>query len=895
MTSAAFVLRLALREARAARRRLLLLTASVTAGVGALVAINSFTDNLTVSVGEQAQALLGADLAFSARKPLSEIPKATQWLDSLQSLPGTKVARSVNLAAMAYLPSSGNARLVQLRTVDPGWPFYGSIETAPAGKWAGLQDGGALVDPSLLPAIDAKIGDTLSVGEGRFPIIGTVVNVPGDVGLQMAFGARVFIATTRLPATKLLGFGARVEHEAFVQLAPGRDAQAVATAARPELRGERVRVRTVADDRDNLTNALTRLGNYLGLVALAALLLGGLGVASAVHVFIRQRLDSIAVLRCLGATSGQIFAVYLMQAIGMGLLGSAIGALLGVALQQALPLVLADFLPVNVRVMPSPRAIAIGMSLGVWTAAVFALMPLLGIREISPLATLRRSVVAVRPRWDILRLLAALAMAGSVVGLAAVQVGSLKQGTWFAGAVGAALVILWLSSLGLMALARRFTPTSWPYLWRQGLANLHRPANQTVTVVLALGFGAFLLTTLFTAQHNLLRDLKLDSGGESGRPNLVMFDIQPDQRTAVTEALASEGLPAATFEPIVPMRITMVKGQPVSALLAREEPEEGDSTVVDSTATDSSAAGRPPRDSAPAAEAQGGGPGGRRGGGGGWAFRREYRSTYRSAVGPAEQVVVGKWFPAGGTARGTSDADAVEISVEQDLAAELGVHLQDRIVWDVQGVAVHSIVTSLRQVNWARFEPNFFVVFAPGALERAPHSLVTLTRVPTPEARGRIQRQLAERAANVTSVDLGEVQRALESVVDRIILAIRFMALFSLATGTVVLVGAIATSRWQRVREGTLLRTLGATRGQVLRILSVEYAALGLGAALVAAVLAGGAGWALSRFVFESRFTLPLVPMLGLAAGLVALTTLVGLWNSLDVLERPPLEVLRAE
>jgi putative ABC transport system permease protein len=890
MTSMAFVLRLALREARAARRRLLLLTASVTAGVGALVAINSFTDNLTVSVGEQAQALLGADLAFSGRKPLGEIPKATKWLDSLQSLPGTKVARSVNLAAMAYLPSSGNARLVQLRTVDPGWPFYGSIETAPAGSWAGLQEGGALVDPSLLPAIDAKIGDTLSVGEGRFPIIGTVVNVPGDVGLQMAFGARVFIATAQLPSTKLLGFGARVEHEAFVQLAPGRDAQAIATAVRPELRGERVRVRTVADDRDNLTNALTRLGNYLGLVALAALLLGGLGVASAVHVFIRQRLDSIAVLRCLGATSGQIFAVYLMQAIGMGLLGSAIGALLGVALQQALPLVLADFLPVNVRVMPSPRAIAIGMSLGVWTAAVFALMPLLGIREISPLATLRRSVVAVRPRWDALRLLAALAMVASVVGLAAVQVGSLEQGTWFAGAVGAALVVLWLSSLGLMTLARRFTPARWPYLWRQGLANLHRPANQTVTVVLALGFGAFLLTTLFTAQHNLLRDLKLDSGGESGRPNLVMFDIQPDQRSAVTEALASEGLAAATFEPIVPMRITSVKGQPVAALLAREEPEEGDSAAADSTGTDSTSA-----DTTASAEGQNAGPGGRRGGGGGWAFRREYRSTYRSAPGPAEQVVVGKWFTAGATARGTSDADAVEISIEQDLAAELGVHLDDRIVWDVQGVAVHSIVTSLRQVNWARFEPNFFVVFAPGALERAPHSLVTLARVPTPEARGRIQRQLAERAANVTSVDLGEVQRALESVVDRIILAIRFMALFSLATGTVVLVGAIATSRWQRVREGTLLRTLGATRGQVLRILSVEYAALGLGAALVAAVLAGGAGWALSRFVFESRFTLPLWPMLGLAAGLVALTTLVGLWNSLDVLERPPLEVLRAE
>ena len=883
MTSLGFVLRLASREARAARKRLLLLTASVTAGVGALVAVNSFTDNLTVSVAEQAQALLGADLAFTGRKPLAEIPAATKWIDSLAKLPGTKVARSVSLAAMAYLQTSGNARLVQLRTVDPGWPFYGAVETAPAGSWPRLQAGDALVDPSLLPALGAKVGDTLSVGEGRFHIIGTVVNVPGDVGLQMAFGARVFIATSQLASTKLLGFGARVQHEDFVQLAPGRDAQAIAKAARPQLRGDRVGVRTVADDRDNLTNALTRLGNYLGLVALAALLLGGLGVASAVHVFIRQRLDSIAVLRCLGATSGQIFAVYLMQAVGMGLLGSALGALFGVGLQQVMPMVLADFIPVDVRVLPSPRAIAIGMSLGIWTSAVFALLPLLGIREISPLATLRRSVTPLRIRWDLYRALAVVALVASVVGLAAVQVGSLVQGAWFAAAVGGALLVLWLASLALMWAARRFTPASWPYLWRQGLANLHRPANQTVTVVLALGFGAFLLTTLFTAQHNLLQDLKLDGGGKSGRPNLVLFDIQPDQRAAVNAALASEGLPGDRFEPIVPMRITSVKGKPVTALLGGAEGVAADTSGPDSAAQSREQGRR--------------GPGGRRGGdgGGAWAFRREYRSTYRSVLGPAERVTSGNWFGTDSTKRGTADSNAVAISMEEDLAEEMGVTLGDRITWDVQGVPVYSVITSLRAVNWARFEPNFFVVFAPGALERAPHSLVTLARVPDAAARGRIQRRLAEGAPNVTTVDLGEVQRALESVVDRIILAIRFMALFSLATGTVVLVGAIATSRWQRVREGTLLRTLGATRGQVLRILSVEYAALGLGAAIVAAVLAGGAGWALSRFVFESRFTLPLWPMLGLAAGLVGLTTLVGLWNSLDVLERPPLEVLRAE
>ncbi len=873
MSSIGFVVRLAWREARAARRRLALLTASITAGVAALVAVNSFTDNLRISVAEQAQALLGADISFSSSQvSVDSVVTVQALLDSLTSVGGgdVRIARSSSFAAMAYVASSGTARLVQARSVDPEWPFYGTIETSPAGIWDGIQSGGVVVDPSLLPAIGAAVGDTLLVGEARYPILGTVVNVPGDVGLQMAFGARIFIATSTLEATGLLGFGARVQRETFVRVPATIDAQAVAEQVRPSLRRERVRVSTVADDRDDLTDGLTRLGNYLGLVALIALLLGGLGTASAVNVFIRQQLDTIAVLRCLGATSGQVFAIHLLQAIGMGFLGALIGAALGVGLQQLMPLVLADFLPVDVRVLPSPRAILLGIGLGVWTAAVFALLPLLGIREVSPLATLRRNTEPPRARWDLPRIVAVLLLITSVVGLAAVQVGSLIQGAWFAAGIGAALLVLWLASLALIRGARRFMPASWPYLWRQGLANLHRPGNQTVTVVLALGFGAFLLTTLFTAQHNLLREFQLDA--DPDRANLVLIDIQPDQREIVTEIMRSEGVTVGEFVPIVPMRLAEVDGMRVSELLARSR------NRMEST------------DTTPADTAGGG-----EGRGSMWAFRREYRSTYRAAMGSAESVTFGSWYGDTATGTGRTREDPVPISVEEGLAGELVVGVGDRLSWDIQGVEVHSIITSLREVNWARFEPNFFVVFAPGALESAPHTLVTLARVTDPEARGRVQRALAEQAANVSSVDLGEVQRALESVVSRIVLAIRFMALFSLATGAVVLIGAIATSRWQRIREGTLLRTLGATRGQVLRILCVEYATLGLAAALVAASLAGVAGWALAHFVFKSSFVLPVLPLAVLTIALVSLTTIVGLWSSLDVLERPPLEVLRAD
>ncbi len=868
MTSARFVLALAVRDTRASWRRLLWLTTAVLAGVAALVAVNSFTANIRVSVAEQAQALLGADLALESRASVDTSSAATALLDSLRSLAGDsmRVARSASLVAMAYLGGEqGSARLVQLRTVEPGWPFHGEIRTTPEAIWDSLQQGRIIVDPSLLAALDATVGDTLHLGAERFVVAGTVVNVPGEIGLQAAFGARVFIAHDRLPDTRLLGFGSRVEHTTYLALPARIDPQQIAAAWRDTLRTQRVGLRTVADDREGLTQDLTRLGRFLGLVALAALLLGGLGTGSAITVLIRQRLDSIAMLRCLGATSGQVIAAFLLQAAAMGLLGSVLGAAVGVILQQAMPLVLADLLPVDVRVVPSLPSIALGVGLGVWTSAAFALLPLLGIREISPLATLRRATELTPRRWHPRRLLAMAVLAASVTGLAIVQVGSWKSGVAFSGASAVALLVLWLTSLAVIRLARTLAPRRGSYLIRQGIANLHRPGNQTVTVVLALGFGAFLLLTLFVVQSNLLGGLRVDEA--TARANLVLIDVQADQRDLVRAALERESVVPGPMVPIVPMRIASVNGQELATVIGRGGVLRPDST--DRGEDDDMSAL--------------------------WAWRREYRSTYRDALGSAERLLDGRWFTAADSGTGRSEADPVAISVERDVAGELGLVVGDRVTWNVQGATVHSVVRSLREVNWARFEPNFFVVFAPGALERAPQSWVTLARVTDPAARGRVQRELAERAPNVTSVDLGEVQRALEAVIRKVVLAIRFLATFSLATGALVLVGAVATSRWQRIREGTLLRTLGATRGQVLRILTVEYLALGVAATLVASLLALGAGWALARWTFASSFRWPAGPTAQLAIALVLLTLVVGLLSSRDVLRRTPLEVLRSE
>ncbi|MEA2724952.1 MAG: putative transport system permease protein [Gemmatimonadales bacterium] len=846
MTGPAFVFRMAARELRAAPKRLLLLMGTVAVGVAALVAINSFTDNLQDSVRQQARALLGADLAVVSRQAFS--PRVEALLDTLSR--GARLSRMTSFAGMAYVPRTAGSRLVQVAALEGQFPYYGEIRTEPQSAWSQLQSGRhVVVDPSLLTALSATIGDTIALGEGRFVITGTIESAPSDAGVRFAFGPRIYIPARYLEETGLLGFGARVEHEAFLELPASVSAQVLADRYRPGLRAERVRLRTVADDQRNLNDVLSKLTGYLGLVALIALLLGGIGVASAIVVFIRQRSQSVAVLRCLGATSGSIFAIYLLEAGVMGLVGSIAGALLGIGLQRLLPGLLSGLLPVDVTPSLSWNAAGLGIGMGLWVALVFALLPLLAVRRISPLSALRRPYESERTPRDRWAILALLLLAGSTVALAAHQTGSWRQGAIFAGAVGVVLLILYGAAWILIRGIRRWLPAGWPYVWRQGMANLHRPANQTVTLVLAIGFGAFLLGTLYLVQHNLLSQLRLTGG--PARPNLVLFDIQPDQLTAVEGELQAAGLPRAPATPIVPMRIRSVKGRPVGELLVGTlgQEQEGPSS--------------------------------------GWALRREYRSTYRDSVVASERVVAGRWSKAG--------ESPTRISLEQGLAAELGVAVGDKIVWDVQGVPVPTQVGSLREVDWARFEPNFFVVFAPGALEAAPQSFVTLTRIPDAAARGRFQRRLAERFGNVSTLDLSLLQEALERLVERVALAIRFMALFSLGVGVLVLVGALATSRFQRVREGALLRTLGATRGQVFRVVLAEYLSLGLLAAVVALLLAAGAGWAIARFLFEGSFTLPVLQMAALTLALVTLTVIVGLANSRDVVRQPPLEVLRQD
>ncbi|HEX6038798.1 ABC transporter permease [Longimicrobium sp.] len=868
------LLALSWRESRFARRRLLLFLSSITLGVAALVATQSFAANMAQGVRDQARGFLGADLSITSNRPFS--PKTTALLDSLRGA-RVPVARVTAFASMALAERTGGARLAQVRATEPGYPFYGDIVTAPADAWGRLHAGRhALVDPALLTALDARVGDVLSLGEGRFTIIGTLEKVPGSVGVGALFAPRVYIPAAYLGETQLIRFGSRADHEAYVRI-PAPQAEAIVDGHSGALRPERVRMETAGEQQQDLNRALGRLGSFLALVGTFALLLGGIGVASAMGAYMAQKRDTVATLRCLGATAPQVIVVYLVQAVVMGLIGATLGTVIGLAVQWVLPRLLADLLPVEVQTALSWPAVSTGIGIGVWIAAAFALLPLIATRRISPLQAIRRRVEEDdTPRRDGWTWAGWALLAASIVGLILFQAGELGTGLGFAGGVAATLLALWLSAWLVTKAARRAPTRAISYPARQGIANLYRPGNQTRVVVLALGFGVFLLAVVYLMQSNLLRPLRVDAQSQG---NLLLFDVQQDQEAGVTGILAQGGTQVLQRAPIIPMRIQAINGVPASRLAP-------DSRGGDDASADSAGA----RDGT---ERRGNGPPGDGDAPEGWAVRREYRSTYRDTLVDSEQLLRGRiWRPG----EGGPGADGVaQVSMDVAVAEDLKVDVGDIITWDVQGVRIRTRVTSIREVDWQRLEPNFFAVFPTEVLNAAPQTWVMLARAPGAEARAVAQRDVVRRYSNVAVLDLTAIQQALDEVLGRVAAVIRFLAAFSVVTGFVVLLGAVLTGRLQRIRESVLLRTLGATRRQIARVLLAEYLTLGLLASLAGILLAVGAGWALAKWLFEVEYAVPVLPLLWLTLAVTALSAAVGLMASREVFRHTPLEALREE
>lgn len=836
-----FAARMAWRDSRASRRRLLLFTLCISIGISALVAVGSFGRSLERGVERQAKSMLGADLVIGSRV------RFTRDHEAFLQMVGGEQAREISFSTMIVFPNSGDTRLVQVRAIDDSFPFYGRIETIPDdGDSRFRRTGGVLVEEPLLLQFDAKVGDVIRIGNLTTRVTGALRKVPGESVAFATLAPRLYLRMADLDATGLLKTGSLARYRVLFLFPDGTNVEELVRKYRPQIDNLRLSVTTVEERKEDLGQAMRNLYHFLNLVAFVALLLGGVGVASAIQSHVKQKLPTVAVLRCLGTPIWTAFWIYLLQGIALGVLGAGLGTIAGVLVQRSLPWIVSDFIPFEIQVQTSWVAVGQAALFGFLICFLFALLPLTAVRRVSPLAALRSAYEGERRR-DPLQLLVALVLGLAVLVFALASTERWQEGLGFAGGLLAAFLGLAGMARLAIALARRLRLARWPFVFRQGLANVHRPNNRTLLLVMSLGLGTFLLVTLRMVETTLLRELI--SGRESGRANAILFDIQPDQKADLENWVRSLGLPVLDEAPIVTMRLKAVKGRSVETILAEMDNES-------------------PR----------------------WILRREFRSTFTDHLRDSEKIVAGTW-----TGKVEANQEPVPVSVEEGIARELGVTLGDEIDWDIQGVPLRTTVGSIREVDWRRVQPNFFVLFPRGALEDAPAFHVLVSRVNSPAESARLQRSVVQKFPNVSIIDITVVLRTLDQILSRIAFAIQFMALFTVATGLLVLVAAVLSGRYQRMREGILLRVLGASRRQILRMLLVEYAALGLLAAATGVVLAIAASAALSWFVFRLPFSFSLGPPLSALVIVTFLTVLTGFLAGRGTTTHPPLEILRQE
>jgi len=828
-----WVWRMAWRDSRSQRLRLVVFSLAIVSGIAALTAIHSLKASVERGIAVEAKALLGSDLRVSSRKEIGA--------NEIEKLAGmaSQVSRETSFPSMMRFLPDGGARLMQVRGIAGGYPFYGKVETRPVDAWNKLRDGGGvLVEPAILDQFSAQIGDEVELGGIRLRILG-LVDKPAPRGNRFSgFAPEVYVNLADIERSGLLTQNSMAGYQVHLKLSGGQASRVLKERVRDKFPDTRWRLETPEDRRENLGDALDNFQKFLGLISLTSLALGAIGVAGAVHAHVTRRIQTIGILRCLGCPGYMAFGIYFAQAMALGLLGAILGAGLGIVMQMGLLVALDDELPISVAPSPEWKIALQTTATGFAVCCGFALLPLMRIREISPAVTLRSGGSL---KGGFLRSLPIYALlVGLLVMVAYGNDPNWKRALAMVSGLTVAFLALVAVARGLMEVSRRVLAPRWPYLIRQGVSNLHRPGNQTLLFLLSLGLGTFLLVTILSAGKLLNGRLNIQQSEES--PNLYLIDVQPDQVAGVEAVLEAKELPVMESVPMVTMRVQSINGV-----------EVGEATGV-------------PR----------------------WVARREFRSTYRDSLNLTETLIAGELASERADPNGI-----VELSLEEKIAKDLKVGIGDEITMDVQGILIRTKVTSIRRVDWSRFNLNFFMVFPPGVLEDAPGVNVVTTRTPTPAASGELQRELAGQFANVTAIDLTLILETVRDLLAKISTVITILAGFTVLAGLPILIGTLLNGRDVRLKESVLLRTLGASAKQVRIILVIEYAALGLLSALSGILLAVVANGVLAIFFFKAS-PWPDAGLLLAAFGTVTMIAVLGgLALSRGVCHHPPLEILR--
>lgn len=843
-----FVVFMAVRELRASWRRLAFFFVCIAVGVGAIVAIRSVIQSVRLTFAGEARALMSADAVITSPQPMK--PELAARVAGRLQAAGASSTRSIELATMARASArpDGRARMVELRAVEPGFPYYGELRLRDGQRYdhALLRGFGVLVRPELLAQLGVSVGDPLAIGSKIFTIRGVIDSEPGRRLGAFSLGPRVFVAVEDLEQTGLIGFGSRVTAQQLLQVPEAR-LEPLVDALRADFINEFSRVRSYRAAEDSMGENFARAEDYLSLVGLVIVILGGIGVSSVTNVFVQQKMKSMAVLKCVGARSSQLLTVYVAQVVLLGLAGSALGVGLAAGAIRAIPASLtASATPgVTIAYGVTGPAVAQGLGIGLMVALLFSLVPLMGVRQVKP-SLLLRDETGVRSR-DPLRLVVTLGVMLGLVGVTVWQAGSWRVGVIVAaGFAVTALVLhgagrLLVRALAPLARTRRFA-------LRHAVLQLRRPGSQMRVVLLAVGLGTFFIMGVRSLQQSLVREFAVNVSAES--PDMFLIDIQADQVDgvrAVLDTAREAGAPPARLIPVLRARIVGVQGRELQ--LENYEDVRGRGSLA-----------------------------------------REYTITYRTALEPNEHLVAGALWPP------TPSADG-EVSIEESIRDRFQIGLGDMLRFDVMGRALSARVTSVRHVEWSDSRAGgFMFVFRPGLLDAAPHGFIGFLRGPADaSARGRLQADLVAQAPNVSVIDGREILATIQSVVASVTLAVTVVGTLVTVSGLLILIGAVAMTKFRRVYEAAIFKTLGATRRLIATVLLLEY---GLVGAVAGTIGCGGAlalTWGVSRFALD----IPFRPAIGASlTGLVvtaAVVALIGVGASWDVLRQKPLSTLRAE
>ncbi|MGI8467442.1 MAG: ABC transporter permease [Pyrinomonadaceae bacterium] len=835
-----FIFNLFRREIRSAWRRLLFFFLCIAIGVGSVVALRSLIQNLSRAVAGDARALLTADFEISSTNPFT--PTEISAIETVINQSKIVEARNEAITTLTMARSKDGFSQIELKGIEPPFPLVGDFVLA-GGKpfdFSLLENQGAVVQTLLLEKLNVKIGDYIQIGKAEFQIRANFDEEPGGAS-GFRLGPRVFIEKKDFDTAGLTSFGTRLRRRILYRTST--DPTPLVAALREALKGTTLTVSSYKEAQENLGEQFDRTENYLSLTGLLILVLGGIGVWNVARVFVEQKRKTIAVLKCLGADSRKVIFVYLFQILTLGFIGSLFGIVLA---QLALWFARYQFggvLPKNLSYSVHFGAAWQGILLGILISLLFSVLPLLQIRNIKPNLLLRDETENNTRRLDATRIFFALATVAGLLGLAVWQAGSLKIGAVFLTSLAVTSVILYAAATALTWALRKTKKFS-SFSIAQAVNSLYRPGNQTRVVLLAVGLGAFVVLAVQSLQSNLVREFDFTLNEKI--PSLFMVDIQRSQVEKIKEMAT-----AATGESVQPIptiraRIALVNGEPFDFEQKEVRQQQGQ-------------------------------------------IGREFAVTYRPNLNSNETVTAGKFWDA-------SPSSDAEVSVEEGMRETLGVEVGDYITFDILGRRINARVTSIRKIDLRNTRTAFVFVFRPGVLENAPQTFVLpITKKLPATERLRFQREVLDAFPNVQIFDVADILTAVGKLLNNFVLAISFVGSFVILTGILILIGSVALTKSQRIYENAVLKTLGAKRATLFKILVIEYTILGFLAGTVGAFFAALMSFAVTKYVFKIEWQFNFRLLISGILITALLVTIVGTLAGFGVLFKKPLAVLRSQ